>query len=112
MKIILSTILLLICSLRLVGQQPPVSGHRLADSLQSKLDHVRANGQKDRPDQSPTVMTEEEINDYFAAGRVKLPQGVKKVTFAGHSGLVTGQTTVDFEEIRAGQHSVSPLLSI
>jgi hypothetical protein len=112
MKIILSTVLLLICSLSLAGQQPPVSGHRLADSLQSKLDHVRANGQKDRPDQSPTVMTEEEINDYFAAGRVKLPQGVKKVTFEGHSGMVTGQTTVDFEEIRAGQHSANPLLSI
>ncbi len=57
-------------------------------------------------------MTEEEINDYFAAGRVKLPQGVKKVTLEGHSGLVTGQTTVDFEEIRAGQHSSNPLLSI
>src|SRR5947208_16328764 len=112
MKTILSTIFLMICSLSPAGQQPAPAGHRLADAMQGKLDHIRANGQKDRPDQSPTVMTEEEINDYFAAGRVKLPQGVKKVTFEGHSGVVTGQTTIDFEEIRAGQHSSNPLSSI
>jgi hypothetical protein len=113
MKTILTTIFLLIGSLSFAAQEPaaPIK-HRLADSLQTKLDHIRANGEKNRPDQAPTVMTEEEINDYFAAGRVKLPQGVKKVTFEGHSGLVTGQTTVDFDEIRAGQHSSNPLLSI
>jgi hypothetical protein len=113
MKTILTTILLLIGSFSFAAQEPaaPVK-HRLADSLQTKLDHIRANGEKNRPDQAPTVMTEEEVNDYFAAGRVKLPQGVKKVTFEGHSGLVTGQTTVDFDEIRAGQHSSNPLLSI
>ncbi|HXB21597.1 MAG TPA: hypothetical protein VNV88_09460 [Candidatus Solibacter sp.] len=113
MKTALTTIFLLICSLAFGGQQQPASGHhRLADSLQSKLDHIRSNGERTRPDQSPTVMTEEEINDYFAAGRVKLPQGVKKVTLEGHSGLITGQTLVDFEEIRAGQRSSNPLLSI
>lgn len=113
MKTALTTILLLICSLAFAGQQQPESGqHRLADSLQNKLDHIRSNGDQAKPDQSPTVMTEEEVNDYFAAGRVKLPQGVKKVTFEGHSGIVTGQTLVDFEEIRAGQHSSNPLLSI
>jgi hypothetical protein len=113
MKMTLTTIFLLTASLSFAAQEPPAPAkHRLADSLQSKLDHIRANGQKAPPDQTPTVMTEEEINDYFAAGRVKLPQGVKKVTFEGHSGQVTGQTTVDFDEIRAGQHSSNPLLSI
>ena len=113
MKTALITIFVLIFSLSFAAQQTPASGqHRLADSLQSKLDHIRSNGERPRPDQSPTVMTEEEINDYFASGRVKLPQGVKKVTMEGHSGLVTGQTLVDFEEIRAGQHSSNPLLSI
>jgi hypothetical protein len=111
MKISRPIIVLLICSLCYAVQQPATE-HRLADSLQHKLNHIRANGQLARPDQSPTVMTEEEINDYFAAGRVKLPQGVKKVTMEGHSGLVTGQTLVDFDEIRAGQHSSNPLLSI
>ena len=113
MKTSLTTIFLFLCSLGFAGQQQPASGqHRLADNLQNKLDHLRSNGERARPDQAPTVMTEEEINDYFAAGRVKLPQGVKKVILEGHSGLVTGQTLVDFEEIRAGQRSSNPLLSI
>jgi hypothetical protein len=113
MKTILVTIFLLLVSLCFATQEPgaPVR-QRLADSLQGKLDHIQANGGKVQPDQTPTVMTEEEINDYFAAGRVKLPQGVKKVVFEGHSGMVTGQATVDFDEIRAGQHSSNPWLSI
>jgi len=95
-----------------VPAQHSTTQHRLADSLQRKLDHIKQNGELPHPDQTPTVMTEEEINDYFAAGRVKLPQGVKKVTFQGQSGVVTGLTTVDFDEIRAGQRSSNPLLSI
>lgn len=88
------------------------STHRLAGSLQAKLDYIQQNGKRAHPDQRPTVMTEEEINDYMASGRVKLPQGVKKVTFEGESGMMTGVATVDFDEIRAGQRSSNPLLSI
>jgi hypothetical protein len=88
------------------------SGHRLADSLQTKLDHILQNGQKARPDQAPTVMTEEEVNDYIASGRIVLPQGVKKLRMEGRSGIVTAFLTVDFDEIRAGQKSSNPMLSI
>ena len=92
--------------------QQPRSEHRLAASLQRKLDHIQQNGRLAHPDPTPTVMTEDEINDYFAAGRVKLPDGVKKVTFQGKSGVLTGVATIDFDEIRAGQHSSNPLLSL
>jgi hypothetical protein len=88
------------------------SGHRLADSLQVKLDHIRENGQQAHPDQAPTVMTEEEVNDYIAAGRIVLPQGVKKLKMEGRSGVVTAFLNVDFDEIRAGQNSSNPLLSV
>jgi hypothetical protein len=86
--------------------------HRLAESMQRKLDRLRANAELAHPDQTPTVLTEEEVNDYFAAGMVKLPQGVKKVNLQGQSGVVTGQVTVDFDEIRAGQRSSNPLLAL
>jgi len=95
----------------ILGQQSR-SEHRLAASLQRKLDYIQQNGRRAQPDQRPTVMTEEEINDYMASGRVKLPQGVKKVTFEGQSGIMTGVATIDFDEIRAGQRSSNPLLSI
>jgi len=112
MKTVLITISLFLAGLGSAQQSTAPATHRLADSLQAKLDHIRANGQKSQPDQTPTLMTEEEINDHFAAGRVKLPQGVKKVTFEGHSGMVTGHATIDFDEIRAGQRSPNPLLSL
>jgi len=86
--------------------------HRLAESMQAKLDHIRENGEREHPDQTPTVLTEDEINDYFASGKVQLPQGVKKVRLEGRSGVATGFVNVDFDEIRAGQKSSNPLLSI
>ena len=105
-------VLSLACFAGLTAQQPSRSEHRLAASMQRKLDHIKQNGEQRHPDPSPTVMTEEEINDYFASGRMKLPVGVKKVWLEGQSGQVTGQMIVDFDEIRAGQRSSNPLLSI
>ena len=92
--------------------QAPAAGHRLAQSMQVKLDHIQQNGERPNPDQAPTVMTEEEVNDYFATGNVKLPQGVKKVSFQGKTAVVTTFLLVDFDEIKQGQHSSNPLLSM
>ena len=94
------------------SNSPQTSGRRLADSLQVKLDHIQQNGEQDHPDQAPTVMTEEEVNDYIAAGRIVLPQGVKKLKMEGRSGVVTAFLNVDFDEIRAGQNSSNPMLSL
>jgi hypothetical protein len=88
------------------------SSHRLADSMQTKLNHIRENGDRPNPDQTPTVLTEEEVNDYLASGRVTLPQGVKKIRMEGRTGVVTAFLTVNFDEIRAGQSSSNPLLSV
>jgi hypothetical protein len=104
-------VILLLSSICLPGWQYG-SQHHLADSLQRKLDHIEHNASLPHPDQTPTVATEEEINDYFAAGRVKLPQGVKAVTFAGQSGVITGVATIDFDEIQGGQKSSNPLLAL
>ena len=94
------------------SSQQHAPGHRLADSLQTKLDHIQANGEQPHPDQAPTVMTEEEVNDYVASGRIVLPQGVKKLKMEGRSGVVTAFLNVDFDEIRAGQNSFNPMLSV
>lgn len=111
MKIFCLIAALVITGFSALGQQPG-SQHRLADSLQHKLDYIQYNGRLSHPNQTPTVMTEEEINDYVASGRVKLPQGVKKVRFEGQSGILTGVATIDFDEIRGGQRSSNPLLSL
>ncbi len=88
------------------------SAHRLAGSMQAKLDHIQQNAQLQRPDPTPTVMTEEEVNDYIASGAIVLPQGVNKLRLEGRTGVVTAYLNVDFDEISAGQHSSNPLLSV
>jgi hypothetical protein len=97
---------------RQTSSQPAGSGHRLAESMQAKLDHIKQNAERAHPDQAPTVMTEEEVNDYISSGRIVLPQGVKKVKLEGRTGVVTAFLNVDFDEIRAGQKSANPMLSI
>jgi len=97
-------------SVWIAGQQP-VLRDLLAESTQRKLNHIQENARAPHCDPTPTVITEEEINDYLASGRVKLPRGVEQVTFQGRSGVVTARASIDFDEI-AGQHSSNPLLSI
>ena len=88
------------------------AAHPLASSMQAKLNYIEQNGRKARPDQRPTVMTEDEINDYIASGRVQLPKGVNKVRLQGTSGEVTAFLTVDFDKIREGQESSNPLMGL
>jgi hypothetical protein len=104
----------LLAGIALPAQQRPVlaPGHRLAQSMQTKLDHIQTNSERPAPDQTPTIMTEEEVNDYIAAGGVVLPQGVKKLRLQGVTGVVTGFLNVDFDEIRAGQSSSNSLLAV
>jgi hypothetical protein len=117
--------LILLCAIVYLGrQQPslaeqggkagpsPQAGHRLANSMQHKIDHINQNAQKNPPDQTPTVITEEEANDYLASGAVQLPVGVKRVVLQGQSGVIDATLQVDFDEIRAGQRSSNPLLAI
>lgn len=84
----------------------------LADQAAKKLAHVQRNGTLAKPDQSPTVLTQEELNAYFAEGRVKLPKGVKNLRFLAEPGVITANTEVDFDQVRAGQSSSNPLLSV
>jgi hypothetical protein len=84
----------------------------LADRAAQKLAHMQRNGMQEKPDQTPTVLTDEELNAYFADGRVKLPTGVKNVRYETGLGVITANTEVDFDQIRAGQRSGNPLLSI
>lgn len=88
------------------------SSARLADSMQGKIDYIEQNARKAPPSQTPTVMTEDEVNAYLASGRVQLPQGVNKVRLQGQSGRVDAFLTVDFDKIREGQHSSNPLLGL
>ncbi len=83
-----------------------------AQTAQQKFDYIHQNGQRQRPDTHPTQFTEQEINAYFASGRVRLPAGVESVHLAGTPGVITGRCRVDFDKVRTGRANSNPLLHL
>jgi len=80
--------------------------------MQQKLDLLHENSLRERADLSPTNFTEPEINAYLATGGLKLPTGVESLRFGSQPGVITAYATVDFDQVRAGSHSMNPLLSV
>lgn len=81
-----------------------------ADRMQQKLDYLKQNSEKPIPNQQPTALLEDEINAYFADGRLKLPEGLERITFGISTGSTISNMTVDFDKLTA--HSSNPLLSL
>jgi len=96
----------------------PISNFLMAESsetrdaarAQAKLQHIEKNAELAHPDQTPTELTEQEVNAYFAAGKVKLPAGVQSATFQAQPGAITASCRVDFDQVKAGRHTSNPLL--
>ncbi len=83
-----------------------------ASSAEAKFRHIRENARRNPPDQTPTVLSEREINAYLASGRVQLPTGVRSARFTGRNGVVNATARVDFDAITAQSKSSNPLLSL
>jgi hypothetical protein len=83
-----------------------------AARAEAKFEHIQENGERARPDQTPTVLSELEINSYLNSGKVKLPNGVQRVQFAGRPDTIEATATVDFDAITASRRSSNPLLSL
>jgi hypothetical protein len=97
--------------LTLAAQTPPAK-HRLADFLQQKIDHLRENGARPNPDSKPTVFTDDEVDDYMASGRLKVPAGISDIHLNTTSGLATATARIDFDELVKEQRSLNPLWGI
>ncbi len=98
-------------------QAPPASAteaqyRAAADSAARKFQHIQENGRRAHPDQTPTVLSEREINAYLASGQMQLPKGVRSVRFTGTPGNVAANASVDFDAITAGRRSANPLLGL
>src|SRR5947209_4902624 len=52
-----------------------------AERAERKLNWIAVNGERTQPNMTPTELSEDEINAYFASGGVKLPKGVHQVRF-------------------------------
>ncbi len=85
---------------------------KTAVSFDQKLSHIERNGAVAQPDPTPTILYENEINTYFAQGRVQLPKGVQKVRFEGSPNVITAYARIDFDQMTEGQRSANPLLAL
>ncbi|MBZ5566464.1 MAG: hypothetical protein LAN64_01300 [Acidobacteriia bacterium] len=83
-----------------------------AASAEAKFRHVEENARRHPPDQTPTVLTEREINAYLNSGQVQLPVGVRSARFAAQNGVVNAAARVDFDAITAQSKTPNPLLSL
>lgn len=81
-----------------------------ANSCQRKFEHIQQNGAKAMPDQTPTVITEGEINAWLSSGKANLPQGVKRLQLRGQPGVIQATAYVDFDQIVAEKQPSNPLL--
>jgi hypothetical protein len=81
-------------------------------SAQRKFQHIEQNAKLRQPDQTPTVLTQSEVNAYLASGEVNLPEGVKSVRFQGKPGMIEAFARVDFDQITASRRSSNPLLRL
>jgi len=80
--------------------------------MEQKLAYLQTNSERPHPDTKPVQFTEQEVNAFVAGGGLKLPAGVQSVRFEGSPGVITSYAKVDFDEVRAGSHSMNPLLAI
>src|SRR5205085_12382280 len=87
-------------------------GQSRSAAVETKIAHLEQNGALPQPDQTPTVFSQQEINDYVASGVVKLPKGVQSVRFASDPGVITSNARVDFDELKSGRGNANPLLSV
>ncbi len=103
-------IALTFAGLLMVSDFATVSAANNAASCEAKLQHIRENAARQQPDPAPTVLTEDEINAYLAAGKVQLPKGVQKVRFSAAPNVVTTYMRVDFDKVTEGR-AMNPLMA-
>lgn len=88
-----------------VGRLPQTS------SFQAKLDQIAQNEDSPGP-WSDVTLTAADANAWFAGpGASKLPKGVKRLVVSSQPGGITGNATINFDEIE-GRKQGNPLLGM
>jgi hypothetical protein len=106
-------LLLLLSAILSAAQLPQHDSHGPEFlAMQQKLEYLRHNGAKPKPDPKPTYLTEREANAYFNEGGVKLPKGVSNVRLTSQPGILEAHAQVDFEAIMQRNGSTNPLLEL
>lgn len=110
MRLLISSLILALTATALLASSKPKSAS--ASTMQQKINRIEANGRSPHPSQTPTVLTEQEVNTYLASGDLVMPAGVEAVKLHASPGVIDGTAKIDFDKVRETAHSSNPLLSI
>jgi len=88
------------------------SGNASAESLQKKVDYLIENGEREKPDPRPTVLTDAEVDAYMNSGRLKVPDGISDIHLVTSVGEATGTAKIDFDKLLAKERKMNPLWSL
>ena len=104
---------LVLISLTAVAQTAPRRSPA-ADSMERKLQYIDQNSERPQPNPSPTVLTEQEVNAWFASPYAKLPKGVRSLRVIGTNGQITANASINFDEVKEGRGGggFNPLMSM
>lgn len=107
MKAALALLLLSACAFAQNAQHS--NDYRSADKKIAAMDAYDAG--TSRAGQA-TVLSDAEINAYFAEGGVKWPDGVSDVKIDDQPAVVNGSGQVDFDQVTAKNRSNNPMLAL
>jgi hypothetical protein len=104
-------IVLLICSAAALAQTN--NSQHSADylSAEKKIAGIVAFQANPSTPGKTTVLTDPEINAYFAEGGVKWSDGVSDVKIDDQPAVINGSAQVDFDKVTANKRANSPLLA-
>jgi hypothetical protein len=85
-----------------------------ADSMERKLQYIEQNGGKSQPNPAPTILSEQEVNAWFASSYASLPKGVRSLKVVGMNGDITANASIDFDAVKEGRGGggFNPLMSM
>jgi hypothetical protein len=107
--------LILLLTIATAAQTAPRrAANPFADSMERKLQYVDQNSRRPQPDPAPTVLSEQEVNAWFASPYAKLPKGVRSLRLIGVNGEVTANASIDFDAVKEGRGGggFNPLMSM
>jgi hypothetical protein len=107
--------LILLLTIAAAAQTAPRrAANPFADSMERKLQYIDQNSRRPQPNPTPTVLTEQEVNAWFASPYAKLPKGVRSLRLIGINGVVTANASIDFDTVKEGRGGggFNPLMSM
>ncbi len=105
LSLILAAVLVSVEAYSRAHSSPYLSLSRKVDAMHRFVAHPAPGG-------LTTVMTDSEMNAWFAEGGINWPAGMSNVRIHSRPAVVEGTAQVDFDELTGGKYASNPLMML